>query len=259
MAPKKDSKGDKKSKNSGYFTDGRPGSSNDPMFQPTITATSDEDLEKLSKEFGNMTLSEQLIIAKSFEDAVENLANQKAHIKSVKQVKLMIANEEKKSNKKKGSKKESERFLKSKVTVKVIVGDVTYEIEMYLSDRLGTLRAYLAVKMGLKRDAKFKFMKDGVVFKNKKNEEASMATFFYTLNFTDGITISALVIKDEETTVTSTAQDAMPIGDAVATGGGPSDNDGQFVNETLEMMGLVDGDEDDTEGEVSEYEGINEQ
>ena len=162
MAPKKTGKKDSKDdkKNSGYYSDGRLGSSTDPIFQPSITTTTNENLEKLALEFGHMTLDEQLIIAKSFESAVENLMSQKSCIKSVKQVNLMLTNANK-EKKKKGSKKESERFLKSKVTVKVVVGDETYEIEMYLSDRLGTLRAYLAVKMGLKRDAKFKFIDAG--------------------------------------------------------------------------------------------------
>ena len=248
MAPKKDQKKtEKKVRTDVDEHDPDARSSTDTCFDPI---NRDVTPEVLAVEFGKMSLNDQRVIASSFETFQNEMKEKMKGIQSVKQIDLKISNLKKK-DKKKGSKKESERFLKSKVAVKVVVGETTYEIEMYLSDRLGTLRAYLAVKMGLKRDVKFAFMKDGEVFKNKKGEQASMSTFLYTLGFVDGMTVHASIINEEEKpTETSPTVDAMPIGGVVAFGGGQDDDD-DFVNETLEMMGLADGDAED---EVSDAE-----
>ncbi|CAJ1387178.1 unnamed protein product [Effrenium voratum] len=152
-------------------------SSNESMFAP---ANVNNNIEELTSEFNKLSLAEQLVVAKSFESFNEQFKKRKSAIKSVKQIQQKIEN----SNKKKDPKEKelSERYKKTPLMVRVWFEGQVYEIEIFLSDRLGTLRQLLCRKLGLKKDQKMGFQMDGQPLLKKDDQEPSNTTFLYTLN-----------------------------------------------------------------------------
>eukprot|EP00435_Cladocopium_sp_Y103_P017896 s2835_g4.t1 len=204
MAPKKvDKKSGKKGE--GYGSgDGeqspRPDptatSSTHPIFNP-LGGTTNDELVALGKAFSGLSLTEQLAVAESFETMLDTIQSRKKQIKSTKQVRVKINAEAKKSGKTSSSKPVSERFLKTKITLRINFEGQTFTIECFLSDRVGTIRQLIAMRMGLKSKQKLNFLLNGNPLpQTKKGVDANSSTFLYSINIQDGdeITVS---IPDE--------------------------------------------------------------
>ena len=258
MAPKKEQKKDDKKKtqrNSLDECDPTARASSDPCFVPNSV---ESDNTNLSDEFNKMSLAEQLVVARSFEEFDEKWKERKASIKSVKQIQLMISNMNKRATheKKKGSKKETERFMKTHVCLNIVFKNTTVKVDCYLSDRVGTIRQLLCVQLAMKRDTKFRFLlSDGEPLKKTQGKgigtEANSSTFIYSTGLKDGDTITAHQILTD-------ADEEQKIMEDAAVGGipiEPLEVDDDYVKDMMEQMGWVE--DDAGEDEVSDGEKSN--
>ena len=215
-------------------------SSNDPCFVPVSV---ENKTAELTDEFNKLSLAEQLTVARSFEEFDEKWKSRKASIKSVKQIQLMIENMKKRNSqdKKKGSKKESERFMKTQVSFNIVFKDTTVKVDCYLSDRVGTIRQLLCVQLSMKRDTKFLFcLSSGEPLKKTQGKgigtEANSSTFIYSTGLQNGDTITAYQILTD-------ADEEQKIMDDAAVGGipiEPFEVDDDYVRDMMEQMGWVE-------------------
>lgn len=156
MAPKKIEQGEKKNeKNSGYSSDGRPVSSTDVIFTPSLTPLTEEQTQSLSDTFSNLTLSEKRKVAEKYETAIAVLqAQKKALGLSTKQINVKIQNAEKKDAKVTEDKPPSLRKSKEDITLTVVIENVRANVTIKQSDRFGTLRQCVVRQWDMKKESK---------------------------------------------------------------------------------------------------------
>ncbi|CAJ1361529.1 unnamed protein product [Effrenium voratum] len=200
MSPKKNDKKtitkktDESSGSGGYAVapDNRPGSSTDPIFNP-FAPVKEVNTEELTAAFSNLTLEEQLVVAKSYESAFEEMKKRKSSIKSVKQVANKIQSQKNKDDQVVEQKPTSERYKKTPLTlnVRTSTGE-TFTLTAYRSDRYGTLRQLIVRQLGLKKDTKLNMLL------NEANlpEATNSTTFLYTLNFQNEDNVFVTTVVD---------------------------------------------------------------
>ena len=250
-----DKKGsDKKVQGEVPANSGDASSSNDPVFAP-VGSTEKSELEMLSKKFGNLSLSEQLVVAKSFESLQQDIKTRKACIKSSKQVLYAMELAKKNQSKAATVKPVSEKFKKTAVKLVIRNGGITKSLVIFKSDRYGTLREAICKLFGWKKSMKLIMLFNG----HPPSEKTSSTTFLYTIGIMDEmvIDVSPLTATPQTEEVEEEVEEATDDIGHIDLVGEFDDLEGEFVDEIDYSQGDFVGEFDDLEGEKSESENSN--
>lgn len=202
MAPKKQNKGDdKKGYNQPSSSDGRPGSSTEPIFRPVIEDLTEEQLEALSVAFSGLSLEEQRIVAENFEKAQTSINAQKKMLGlTVKQFDVKISNAEKKKTPQ--PRETHERYKRNLLTLTINCKDIIKSITVNKSGKVGSIRKEVCKVLGLRKDLKIS-MSNATI-----GNITNINTFVYSLGLNDNHVIHVGPITgNEETKGTTTNHD----------------------------------------------------
>lgn len=198
MAPKKQTNNGKGNGKGGYNGGNgdesprpTPGaaSSTDPIFNP-LGDMDEASLNALASAFAGLVLEEQFKVAETFEDTYNTLMARKKMILSTKQVNIKIEAAKNKSKKKDTKKEKSERYQKIQITITCVLRvnevDKRFTMQVYTSDRIGSLRSALANAMGVRKNMHMTFQ----TLDGNPMPKHSATTYLYTLGVRDGSVIN---------------------------------------------------------------------
>ena len=191
MAPKKNDKKVLPKKQGGYPDDESehdPEATSSNAFDPSNSEVSPDEVAKLFKA---LSLSDQLEIAKKFEEHITMVKEKMKGIKSTKQVQNKIDNQNKKSDP--STKKESDDVKADKrrwIALVIIHEGNRFVINVKRNNRVGTVRQMVVHQLNWKKNAAIKMLRNG----QPLSDNASQWTFLYTLGFehNDEVTVELL-------------------------------------------------------------------
>ena len=163
--------------------------SNDPVFVPSNSKASAEDL---AREFAKMSLKDQKTIAQSFETFRDELKQKMKGIPTVKQIDNKITRVSKKSEPK--EKVVHQRYQKNILKLRIRTDNgKEFEIVVNASGKTGSIRREICKMLGLNISAKLVLKHETVGFINNMNK------FIYSWGMADNSLIEMLGVMEEET------------------------------------------------------------
>lgn len=163
-------------------------SSNDPIFVPT----SNVDVNELASAFASLTLEEQLVVAKSYETAFEEMKQRKSAIKTSKIVQRSINTKQNKENKQSKPKETHERYKKNLLRLHIRHEGGEFEIVVNASGKTGSIRREICKMLGLKPQTKLVLKHETVGFIGNMNK------LIYSWGMADNSLIDMLGVMEEE-------------------------------------------------------------
>ena len=255
MAPKRNTKNVNDKKDCGPT-----GSSTDEVFNPSLTALTEEQLEYLSLAFSGLSLQDQRTVAEKCKTAINVLQTQKKALGfSVKQLNVKLNNQAKKEATETKDKPPSPRKSTDEMVLSIVIDAVTSNVSVKPSERFGTLRQYIVRQWDMKKDQKVSFDKlNGQPFPlhPKTKAPSNSSSYIYTFNVQNGDGIDASRGFVTARLVLMPMMKLFPIGQNTLN---HDADDATFVEQTIAEMGLEDGDESGAESGGESCGGVNDQ